>query len=62
MSGARAERPGLREALDFCRAGGTLVVRRLELLLLGVPVLDDYAGTAAGLATWQAEWRVLSQG
>lgn len=32
MSGAKAERPGLREALDFCRAGDTLVVWRLDRL------------------------------
>ena len=32
MSGAKAERPGLREALDHCRAGDTLVVWRLDRL------------------------------
>ena len=32
MSGARAERPGLTEALAFCRAGDTLVVWRLDRL------------------------------
>lgn len=32
MSGAKAERPGLIEALDFCRAGDTLIVWRLDRL------------------------------
>lgn len=32
MSGAKAERPGLAEALDFCRSGDTLVVWRLDRL------------------------------
>src|SRR3954466_9596061 len=32
MSGAKAERPGLTEALDFCRPGDTLVVWRLDRL------------------------------
>jgi DNA invertase Pin-like site-specific DNA recombinase len=32
MSGAKAERPGLAEALDFCRAGDTFVVWRLDRL------------------------------
>jgi len=32
MSGANAERTGLREALDFCRAGDTLFVWRLDRL------------------------------
>jgi DNA invertase Pin-like site-specific DNA recombinase len=32
MSGAKAERPGLRDALDFCRPGDTLVVWRLDRL------------------------------
>ena len=32
MSGAKAERPGLREALDFCRQGDILVVWRLDRL------------------------------
>jgi DNA invertase Pin-like site-specific DNA recombinase len=32
MSGAKAERPGLAEVLDFCRAGDTLVVWRLDRL------------------------------
>jgi DNA invertase Pin-like site-specific DNA recombinase len=32
MSGAKAERPGLGEALDFCRPGDTLVVWRLDRL------------------------------
>ena len=32
MSGAKAERPGLTEALAFCRAGDTLVVWRLDRL------------------------------
>jgi DNA invertase Pin-like site-specific DNA recombinase len=32
MSGAKAERPGLQEALDFMRSGDTLVVWRLDRL------------------------------
>ena len=32
MSGAKAERPGLADALDFCRPGDTLVVWRLDRL------------------------------
>lgn len=32
MSGAKAERPGLAEVLDFCRPGDTLVVWRLDRL------------------------------
>ncbi len=32
MSGAKAERPGLQEALAFVRAGDTLVVWRLDRL------------------------------
>jgi DNA invertase Pin-like site-specific DNA recombinase len=32
MSGAKTERPGLREALDFVRQGDTLVVWRLDRL------------------------------
>jgi DNA invertase Pin-like site-specific DNA recombinase len=32
MSGATAERPGLAEALNLCRAGDTLVVWRLDRL------------------------------
>jgi len=32
MSGAKAERPGLTDGLDFCRAGDTLVVWRLDRL------------------------------
>lgn len=32
MSGAKVERPGLSEALAFCRAGDTLIVWRLDRL------------------------------
>lgn len=32
LSGARSERPGLTEALDFCRSGDTLIVWRLDRL------------------------------
>jgi DNA invertase Pin-like site-specific DNA recombinase len=32
MSGVKAERPGLTEALDYCRAGDTLVIWRLDRL------------------------------
>ncbi len=32
MSGAKADRPGLRQAFDFCRTGDTLVVWRLDRL------------------------------
>lgn len=32
MSGANAERPGLKQAFDFCREGDTLVVWRLDRL------------------------------
>ena len=39
LSGAKAERPGLAEALDFLRAGDTLVVWRLDRLGRSLPHL-----------------------
>jgi len=45
-SGARADRPGLEEALDFVRAGDTLVVWKLDRLGRSLPHLLE---TVAGL-------------
>ena len=46
-SGARSDRPGLEEALDFVRAGDTLVVWKLDRLGRSLPHLLE---TVAGLA------------
>jgi DNA invertase Pin-like site-specific DNA recombinase len=44
-SGARADRPGLEEALDFVRAGDTLVVWKLDRLGRSLPhLLETIAG------------------
>ena len=45
-SGAKADRPGLDEALDFARAGDTLVVWKLDRLGRSLPHLLE---TVAGL-------------
>lgn len=37
LTGANLERPGLREALAACRAGGTLVVTKLDRLARSLP-------------------------
>jgi DNA invertase Pin-like site-specific DNA recombinase len=37
LTGTNCERPGLREALAACRAGGTLVVTKLDRLARSLP-------------------------
>jgi DNA invertase Pin-like site-specific DNA recombinase len=37
LTGTNRERPGLREALAACRAGGTLVVTKLDRLARSLP-------------------------
>jgi len=46
-SGAKAERPGLTEALDQCRPGDTLVVWRLDRLGRSLPHLIETVTTLA---------------
>jgi DNA invertase Pin-like site-specific DNA recombinase len=48
VSGAKAERPGLREALDHLRAGDTLVVWRLDRLGRSLRHLIDTITTLEG--------------
>lgn len=47
ISGAKAERPQLVEALDFCRAGDTLVVWRLDRLGRSLTNLIELMNTLA---------------
>src|SRR5271155_3494470 len=44
MSGARAERPGLKKALEMLREGDTLVVWKLDRLGRSVKNLVDFVG------------------
>jgi len=44
MSGARADRPGLRQALDYAREGDTLVVWRLDRVGRSVAHLIEVVG------------------
>ena len=48
MSGTRADRPGLREALSHLRAGDTLVVWKLDRLGRGVKGLVDLVAELEG--------------
>ena len=43
LSGARADRPGLTEALDYARAGDTLVIWKLDRLGRSMPHLVELA-------------------
>lgn len=43
LSGARADRPGLIEALDYARAGDTLVIWKLDRLGRSMPHLVEIA-------------------
>lgn len=47
VSGARAERPGLTEALTECRPGDTLVVWKLDRLGRSLPHLVETVGALA---------------
>lgn len=51
-SGAKADRPGLAEAIDYARAGDTLVVWRLDRLGRSLPHLIETVGAleARGIA------------
>jgi DNA invertase Pin-like site-specific DNA recombinase len=51
LAGTSRARPGLREALAACRAGGTLVVTKLDRLARSLPDARDIAGelTEAGV-------------
>jgi DNA invertase Pin-like site-specific DNA recombinase len=59
FTGARRDRPGLREALAACRAGDTLVVTKLDRLARSLPdardIVDDLtarsSSTSAALCT-----------
>lgn len=44
ISGAKAERPGLRDALDYCRGGDVLTVWRLDRLGRSLPDLLRIVG------------------
>jgi DNA invertase Pin-like site-specific DNA recombinase len=48
VSGARAERPGLADALDHLRSGDSLVVWRLDRLGRSLPHLIETVATLAG--------------
>ena len=48
LSGAKAERPGLTEALAYLRAGDTLVVWRLDRLGRSLKQLIELANEAGG--------------
>ncbi len=45
LSGARAERPGLQQALAYARSGDTLVVWRLDRLSRSLKDLIDMVAT-----------------
>jgi DNA invertase Pin-like site-specific DNA recombinase len=57
-SGSTTERPGLADALDFVRAGDTLVVWRLDRLGRSLRHLID---TLAGLSERRVEFRSLQE-
>jgi DNA invertase Pin-like site-specific DNA recombinase len=57
-SGAKADRPGLEEALDFARAGDTLVVWKLDRLGRSLPHLLE---TIAGLQERGAGFKSLTE-
>ena len=54
-SGARTDRPGLAEALDWMRKGDTLVVWRLDRLGRSLPQLVSTVRTPEGRAAGQAD-------
>lgn len=58
-SGAKADRPGLAEALQFARAGDTLVVWKLDRLGRSIRGLIELA---AGLAARKVDFRSLTDG
>lgn len=58
LSGANRDRPELKAALDYMRAGDTLVVWKLDRLARSVRQLVE---TAADLATREIGLRVLTQ-
>jgi len=58
MSGAKSERPGLREALSFVRQGDTLVVWRLDRLGRS---LKDLIDRVEELKERQVQFRSLSE-
>ena len=57
-SGAKAERPGLAEALDHCRSGDTLVVWRLDRLGRSLPHLIE---TVTALAARGVGFKSLTE-
>jgi DNA invertase Pin-like site-specific DNA recombinase len=57
-SGAKADRPGLEEALDFARAGDTLVVWKLDQLGRSLPHLLE---TVAGLESRGVGFKSLTE-
>src|SRR5215203_5107873 len=57
-SGAKAERPGLTEALDHCRPGDTLVVWRLDRLGRSLPHLIE---TVTALAARGVGFKSLTE-
>lgn len=60
VSGAKAERPGLSEALTECRPGDTLVVWRLDRLGRSLPHLVETVSTLAarsvGFRACRSNW------
>src|SRR5690348_15613113 len=57
-SGAAVDRPGLRDAVDYVRAGDTLVVWRLDRLGRSLPALIDLLN---GLHTKGVEFSSLTE-
>ena len=55
QSGAKADRPGLREALDYAREGDTLTVWRLDRLSRSLKDLIDMAVAAERAQYWPKE-------